>query len=377
MKRPWKIPFGTVSTSDLARYYVLKALDTNQLSEGPNVRQFEETLAILFGYKHAIAVSSGTDAGIVTWAAIRELSGAKWGEGEVITPVSAYFATASCLFAAGLRPRFVDVSEETLNINPALVRELITSDTIGIQFVCNMGMPRTIDEVAGLANSYRRWMAVDNCEGHGAKLFGIDAGKYGKAAFYSFYPAHIIIAGEGGAIVTDSDEIADLCRSIKCHGRPTGSLWFDFQRVGYNSKFNELCAGVGLESLTKFDQVFKRRREIRQMMIDGLSGLDWLRVYPELPGEIVCPHAMPLVLREMPESKTALVDYLIANQIETKTLFSSLATNHAALSFMGHTLGEFPIAESLDGRGCHIGLSQSLSDEDVQYVIDTVRNYRG
>src|SRR5688572_28894636 len=168
MKPTWKIPFGSVSTGDLSRYYVLKALDTNQLSEGPNVRQFEEELAKLFGYKHTIAVSSGTDAGIVTWAAIRELSGATWGEAEVITPVSSYFATATCLLAAGVKPRFVDISEETLNINPALLNGAVTSNTIGIQMVLNMGKVRPIDEISGFANSHGLTMGIDSCEGHGA-----------------------------------------------------------------------------------------------------------------------------------------------------------------------------------------------------------------
>src|SRR5690554_3220716 len=103
----FKIPFGSVSTGDYARYKVLAALDSNQLTEGPNVREFEHKWAAMLGYKHGIGAANGTLCGTIVWAAVREQKRARWYEGEIITPVSAYFATASCILEAGCKPRFV------------------------------------------------------------------------------------------------------------------------------------------------------------------------------------------------------------------------------------------------------------------------------
>src|SRR3990167_423271 len=175
MRTNHRIPFGDLRIGPLARKRVMEALDSNWVSEGRFVREFEEKFTEKFGWRHAIATSSGTDAGIVVWSAVRELSGEQRGDASIITPACAFVATANCLAAAGLRPYFRDVELSTINLDPSALNDKQTvldteSGTMGIQFVATMGKPTPVKEVAALAEKYDLYLIGDWCEAHGAQF---------------------------------------------------------------------------------------------------------------------------------------------------------------------------------------------------------------
>lgn len=399
MSQRWKIPFGDLRIGPLTKRRVWEALDSNWISEGRFVREFEEKFAAKFGWKHAIATSSGTDAGTVVWSAVRELCGGCYGEGAIITPACAFAASTNCILASGAKPDFADVSLETLNLNPVQMKDLIEIGCIGIQFVATMGKPSPIKEVAEIAEARDLYLIGDWCEAHGAYFQlkprrGLEwTGNYGgtwqyadhlcDASIYSFYAAHLIVGGEGGMICTDYDEIAELCRSIKSHGRPPKSNYFDFQRVGFNSKWNELCAAVALESLERFDETFAKRREVRQKLVDALAPFeDRLILYRDEPGEIIAPHAFPVVLRDSKGDDLTSVRpiYHLYRALEDagvqcKTLFGSLPTQHRAFDFLGYKLGDFPVAERIGRTGLHFGCHEYMTNEDIELIVGTIGNY--
>ena len=400
-----RVPFGDLKIGPLARAKIAAALDRNWVSEGENVREFEKKFATKFGWKHAIATSSGTDAGIVVWSAVRELGGLEWSQGSVFTPASAFAATANCLLASGVKPFFVDVSLGTLNmdlaeldrfVNPGkndieAILKIVEREFLGIQFVANMGKPTSAMLIALLAKTHGLGIIGDFCEGHGAGFIVDESEKLGApgprffnrfqyadhycdAAIYSFFTAHMIVAGEGGMICTDDDEIAALCRSIKCHGYRPGPR-FDFQRVGFNSKMNELTAAIGLEGLEKFDETFARRRKVRAKLIDHLSRFeDRLILYRDAPGEVIAPHAFPIVLRDPAADIMPLYRHLEESGVQCKTLFGSLPTQHGAFKFLSHKLGDFPIAERIGRTGLHFSCSEYLTDEDIDYIAERVKD---
>ena len=389
----WKIPFGDLRVGPLTKRRAMEALDSNWISEGRFVREFEEKFAAKFGWKHAIATSSGTDAGTVVWAAIRELCGGCYGTGAVITPACAFAASANCILASGAKPDFADVSLETLNLNPAQMKDLIEIGCIGIQFVATMGKPTPIKEVAKIAEARDLYLIGDWCEAHGSRFVGTTSlpGYHTEAyaehacdaVLFSFYAAHLIVGGEGGMICTDDDDITALCRSVKSHGRPNGSNYFDFQRVGFNSKWNELCAAVALESLERFDETFAKRREIRQKLFDALSPFEGrLILYRDAPGEVIAPHAFPVVLRDHQGDDLVSVRpiYRLYRRLEeagvqVKTLFGSLPTQHQAFEFLGHKLGDFPVAERIGRTGLHFSCSEFMTDEDIDLIAATIEDY--
>lgn len=368
----YRISFGHIHVGATARRYLQRALDRNWVSEGPNVAEFEERFGARFAYPHTVATSSGTDAGIVTWAALADAGG--WTRGdEVITPAAAFVATANAILAAGLTPVFVDIALDSLNLDPALVEAAITPRTRAIQAVHTMG--RVCDMAALRTIAARRGLTLveDACEAHGASRDGALVGTVGVATVFSFYAAHIICSGEGGMIATADAGLAARCRSVRSHGRRNGDVHFSFDRPGFNSRMNDMEAAIGLEGLEGFDAAFDRRRQVVATLRSRLSPwADRLRLPEEASNEIVAPHAFPLVLRDPTEPIAPLYARLEGASIQCKTLFGSLPTQHGAFRFLGYSLGAFPVAERLHTTGLHFGVHQYLSDADVDYVGDVI-----
>jgi dTDP-4-amino-4,6-dideoxygalactose transaminase len=351
-----------------------EALDRNWVSEGPNVRRFEQRFAEKFGYRHAIATSSGTDAGIVAAAALGEF-GAKRGD-EVITPALAFVSTANCILAAGLAPKFVDVELGTLNLDPSLIEAVITPRTRAIQVVHTMGKPCRMDEILAIAAKRKLVVIEDCCEAHGATLHGRVVGSFGSMAIFSFYAAHMICSGEGGMIVSGEERTAGLCRSIRSHGRRGGGLYFAFDRIGFNSKMNDLEAAIGLEGLEQFDWTFTTRRASLARLWERLAQFeDRIMLYRDGPGEVTCPHALPIVMRDPSARMDGLYQHLEERGIQCKTLFGSLPTQHDAFRFLGYRKGQFPVAERIGRTGLHFGVHQYLTDDDLNHIIDSIAAY--
>jgi dTDP-4-amino-4,6-dideoxygalactose transaminase len=193
---------------------------------------------------------------------------------------------------------------------------------------------------------------------------------------FSFYAAHMICSGEGGMISTHDAELDALCRSIRSHGRRGGQLYFAFDRVGYNSKMNDLEAAVGLEGLEMFDQTFSIRRGYLLKLHALLKPFsDRLILFPDGPGEIVCPHAYPIVMRDPKQSIEGLYQNLESKGIQCKTLFGSLPTQHRAFEFLGYKKGAFPVSERIGSTGLHFGVHQYLKEEDLDYAVDCIKKY--
>lgn len=379
MTPQWKVPFGDLKIGPSTRRRINDALDRNWVSEGPYVREFEERFAEKFGWNHAIAVSSGTDAGIVVWSAIRNLEGVAFGdEMYVVTPASTFTATANCILAAGLQPAFVDINLHTLNMSVTQLDKHLSrlaGATVGIQFIANVGNPEDIDRLP----DGDPWIVADWCEGHGATIDGKYADHHADASIYSLYTAHLIVGGEGGVICTNSDPLADLCRSIKSHGRPTGSTFFDFQRIGYNSKWNDLCAAVALEGLERFDETFEKRRVVRRKLMEAIRAVDThesLLLYDDRSGHVIAPHAFPIVLKHGDRAGASrLYAMLEGAGVQTKTLFGSLPTQHKAFEYIGWRPGDFPVAEYVGNCGLHFGCHEYITDADVGLIAGIVGDF--
>jgi dTDP-4-amino-4,6-dideoxygalactose transaminase len=369
-----RIMFGELKIGDTAKKHVQMALDKNWVSEGDNVKEFEQKFADKFGYKHAIATSSGTDADLVSCASLYDFS-AKRGD-EIIVPALCFVACANSILAAGFIPKFVDVEVETLNIDPSKIEEAITDKTRGIMAVHTMGKPCEMDTILGIAKAHNLKIIEDSCEAHGASYKGRFIGSIGDMGTFSFYAAHVIVAGEGGMIVTNDDEIANVVQSVKSHGRPFESIYFDFQRTGFNSRMNELTAAIGVEGIEHFDETFSKRKDNLYKLLELIQGLsDHFYFIKEESFEKVSPHAFPLVLKDKKYDCAKLYKYLEAKDIQCKTLFGSLPTQHRAFKFLDYKYGQFPVSEYLGENGLHFGIHQYLNDDDLVYISDTLKAY--
>lgn len=369
-----RITFGDLKVGDTARKYVQQALDKHWVSEGDNVKAFEQQFAEKFGYKHAIATSSGTDADIVACASLYDF-GANRGA-EIIVPALTFVASANSILAAGFIPKFVDVEIDTLSIDPNKIEEAITNQTKAIMVVHLMGKPCDMDPILELAKKYNLKIIEDSCEAHGATYKDRVVGTMGDMGAFSFYAAHVVVAGEGGMVVTNDDELDKVIRSVKSHGRPFGSIYFEFQRIGFNSRMNELTAAIGLESIERFDQIFNTRKNNLYRLLKLTEGLaEYCYFIKEEEHEKVSPHAFPIVLKDKKYDCSKLYKHLEDKGIQSKTLFGSLPTQHQAFKFMNCQYGQFPVSEYIGENGLHFGIHQYLNDDDIVYISDTLNNY--
>jgi len=369
-----RIKFGDLFIGDIAKDRIKKALDKNWVTQGINVKEFEKKFAKQFGYKHAIATSTGTDACIASLASLYEF-GAKRGD-EVIIPATTFVATANAVLAAGFTPRFVDIELETLNINPNKIEENITDKTVALMPVHLMGKPCEMDTILRIAKKHNLRVIEDCCEAHGAKYKGKYIGAIGDMGAFSFYVAHLVVCGEGGMVVTNDNKIADSIRSIRTHGRPKESIYFDFQRFGLNLRMNDLTAAIGIEGISIFDETFNKRKDNMYKLLDLMKDLEeYMYFIKEEDHEVICPHAFPLILKDKKYNCEKLYKYLGSKSIQCKTLFGSLPTMHKAFEFMGYKPGDFPVAEYVGETGLHFGIHQYLTDDDLNYISKTLFKY--
>ena len=362
-----RIEFGELVIGDVARKNLMHVCDTNWASGGPKVKQLEKEWSEIFGYKRSVAMSSGTDGVINACLALYDIADAKRGD-EVIVPALSFIATSNAVRAAGLTPVFVDVKKETLNIDETKIEEAITSKTVAIMPVHTMGRPAEMDVICDLAKEYNLIVIEDACEAHGATYKQKYIGHWGDMSVYSYYIAHLVCCGEGGMVSVNDDHLADVLASCRSHGRPFNSIYFDHQRVGYNSKMNDLEASIGLEAVGVFWDTFNTRHATMKRMRAAAEGYEDVAYFSEEDvNNKNCPHGFSITCKEA--GKIKLVEEVFDKyNIHHKRNFGCIPTQHRAFADMGYSLGDFPEAEWIGDNGIHIGCHQHLSEEDIQRI---------
>ncbi len=371
-KARYKVPFGTVSVTPQARQLINQALDSNWLTRGKLVQEFEEKFAALFNVGHAIAVSSGTDADALSCAVLYD-HGVQRGD-EVIVPALSFVATGNAILQAGLTPVFVDIQRETLNINPSMIEAAVTLRTRAIMPVHLMGKPAPMDEIQAIAQKHKLIVIEDAAEAHGAQYKDKKIGTMGAMAAFSLYAAHIVTTIEGGIVITDNAKMAEALRSLRNHGI-VGK--FEFRRIGFSAKMHELEAAVGLGNIEIFHQILAKRRRNLLYLIDQFKKFqEFFITIQEQPYEKIGPHAFSIIVREKaPFTKDEFVAYLDQAGVDSRNLFYSIPTQCPSYAFLGKKLGDFPEAEYCSGYGTHIGIHQDLELKELDYVVEVTENF--
>jgi len=393
-----RIPFGTISVTDTSKKLIKELLDSNRVSSGRLVRELEKKFSKLIGTKEAVAVSSGTDADALALAVLYDF-GAK-RQDEVIVPALSFVATGNAVLQAGFTPVFVDIDAETLNIDPSKIERVITKNTRAIMPVHLMGKPADMDSINAIAKKHKLFVIEDAAEAYGAVYKGRNIGTLADMAAFSLYVAHIITTVEGGMVVSDKPEFAEVLRSLRAHGRAckcescilnvnsgycdkrfkygkNQDIRFIFERIGFSSKMNELEAAVGLGNFELYSQTLKKRHENLLYMIKNFKEFEpYLYTIEEKTGERIGPHAFPMMLRKgIRFNRDEFVYALEKNGIDTRSLFLSMPTQCKGFEYLGYKLGEFPNAEYIGNNGLHIGIHQDLGRKELDYVLNVIRDF--
>ncbi len=330
---------------------------------GPEVKAFEEAFSRYLASRHCVAVNSGTAALHLTLLAL----GIGPGD-EVITVPHTFIATAEAISAVGARPVFVDVDPISYTMDPARVETTITKRTRAILPVHLYGQPADLDPLVDIARRYNLAVVEDACQAHGAEYKGRKAGTLGAAGCFSFYPSkNLGGCGEGGAVVTDDQDLAERVRMLRDHG---SLRKYEHRFPGYNFRMEGIQGGILALKLQHLDAWNERRRALAQRYNRLL--VDCGVVTPtEMP---YARHAYHLYVIQS-EHRDALRDYLAKQGIESGMHYPVPLHLQEAYRPLGYKPGDFPVAERLAQQSLSLPMYPEMSPEAVDMVASRINEF--
>lgn len=375
------------------------------LTTGRYCEQFEEKLGAAFGLKHARLTVSGSAANLLAFSALTswKLRGRRVAPGsEVITVAAGFPTTVAPIVQNGCIPVFVDVDLDTANVMVDRLADAIGPKTRAIMIAHTLGNPFDVARVSKLAKEHNLYLVEDCCDAFGATFDGKGVGTWGDFATLSFYPAHHITMGEGGAVLTNRGSFVKLAESFRDWGRdcwcPPGMAntcekrfeWklgdlprgydhkFTFSHLGYNMKATDMQAAVGLSQLDKVDGFVAARRENFDKWTEMFvaEGLDEHFLLPK-----ATPNSDPswfgylLTLRdESPMKRRDVVAYLEQNQVGTRLLFAGNLTRQPAFRDVEYrVVGDLANTDKIMNDSFWIGVWPGIDERRRQYVIEVFK----
>lgn len=332
---------------------------------GNEVSEFEKEAAAWLGTKHAIGVGSGSEALVLGADILGFRDGA-----EVLTPTFTFFASTSCIARLGGKPVFVDMNEETLNMDIADAERRVTKTTKGIMPVHLFLQPTPMAEVISLAKSHRLQVIEDAAEGWGMEC-KIDstwrkAGTMSDIGIFSFFPTKTLGAyGDAGLMVTNDDRLAGLIRSYRVHG---SSVKYCHDYVGYNSRLDTIQAAILRVKLRTTDESIEARSRHGKHYSDRLSKIPGLR----LPGVQGSNRPVYYVYNILVPHRDELAQHLKEQGIGWSIYYPVPLHLQKCFSYLGHREGDFPVAERISKEILALPMYPELRDDEVDYVCDKI-----
>ncbi|HTW43630.1 MAG TPA: DegT/DnrJ/EryC1/StrS family aminotransferase [Solirubrobacteraceae bacterium] len=333
---------------------------------GPEVEAFEAEYADYCGTAHAIGVSSGTEALALTLRAL------EIGPGdEVLVPANSFIATAEAVSLAGASPRFLDVDERTALITPEAVREAVGPRTRCVIPVHLYGRTAELAAIVAVARDHGLSVIEDACQAHGALLGARRAGAIGDAGCFSFYPAKNLGAwGDGGAVVTSDERLAERVRLLRAHGERTR---YHHELIGTTARLDALQAAILRVKLRRLEDWNAGRRRVGAALADALS---------DCPVELFAPPAQggDHVFHQFvvcSDERERLREHLAAAGIATAIHYPVPIHRTAAYAPAGTQAPSLPVAESLAQRIVSLPMHPAMSEAEVAQVAGAVRAFAG
>jgi len=360
------ITLGTVNISSKTKKLLNEALDKGIIGQGNYIQDFENKLAEFLKVKHVITTSSGTLADAVALAAAKITDGGK--RNEVIVPALTFIAQVNAVYYNHLKPVFVDVGYD-YQIDTEKIEEKITGNTLAIMPTHLLGKPVNMNDVLDLAKKHNLFVIEDSCEALGSRYQNQLCGTIGDMGCFSFFVSHSITTGEGGAIATNNDSLADLARSLRNHGRKSSNPGehFIFPHIGFSAKMNSMEAIVGLGIIDELPEYIERRHQ-NLIKINNLLDKELLHG----KNQYIVPHGIPVLVKSQEQRDKLLVAFPEKFGIETRQIFYSIPTQSEAYKFLGEKIGSYPVAEDIGRRGLYVPCHQNLGDEDLRKIANAI-----
>ena len=339
-----------------------EVINNTSFAGGPQVKRFEDNFARFCQCDHAIGVGSGTDA---LWMA---LIGLDIGKGdEVITSPGTFIATAEAISFCGATPVFVDIDEQTYNIDPSLIEAAITPKTKAIIPVHLFGQPADMDPILEIARKHNLVVIEDACQAHNAEYKGRRAGSLADAGCFSFYPGKNLGAyGEAGAVITNNQELADKMRMFRDHGQRTK---YYHAIIGWNTRMDGFQGAVLDVKLPHLPAWTDARRKNAKLYNELLKDVPQIT----LPFEADYAKHVYHVYAIRTQNRDELIKYLSEQGITCGIHYPVPLHLQEAYQFLGYKKGDFPIAEKCAQEFVSLPMFPELEEESIQYVAEKIK----
>jgi perosamine synthetase len=365
-----RIPLARPYLDEREEELVLEVLRSGRLSLGPTIDRFEQQMAERVGAPFAAAVSSGT-AGLHLLAHI-----AGFGPGdEVITSPLTFAASANSFMYEGATPVFADVDPKTWNLDPLAIDAAITERTKGVVAVDMFGYPCELEPLMELCGRRGLTLIEDSAEALGAEYKGAPIGSHGPPCVFGFYPNKQLATGEGGVVTTHSEEQWQLLHSLRNQGRSyDGGGWFNHVRLGFNYRWTDLQAAVGIAQLERLDRMLELRSAAAARYGRLLADLDGVALAPADDADhrrswfVYVLELDPAVdrARVMVEMRDLGVD--VAEYVPCIHLLTYMRDR------FGFSEGLCPVAEGIASRTLALPFFPAIDADDQEYVVEALRS---
>lgn len=375
------------------------------LTAGAYAQQFEDELARFIGIKHCLLTNSGSSANLL---AISALTSPKLGEkqlkpgDEVITTACGFPTTLNPIIQNNLIPVFIDVELGTYNINADKIEEAISDKTKAIFIPHTLGNPFDIDKIVEIVEKYDLWLIEDNCDALGSKYNDKFTGNFGHIATCSFYPAHHITMGEGGALLTNDPLLKDIILSFRDWGRDCwcepgcddtcgrrfawkmGDLPYGYDHkyiyshIGYNLKVTDMQAAIGVEQLKKLPNFIKARKQNFETLYNVLKEYEKHLILPEkYKNSEPCWFGFPIIVKEeAPFNRDDFVSFLEKNKIATRMLFGGNLIRQPAYNNINYKLeGSLENTDLVMNNLFWIGVYPGITEKKMNYIISIINKF--
>jgi len=369
----WKVPLYKIlvdkdDISDISK--VIKR--GMHWAEGPEIEQFEKTLAEYLGVNYCVTMNSGTSAQHATMIAYDVNK-----TDEILVPSFTFVSTVNAPLMVGAKPKLIDIETDTYGMDPQKLEKSISKKSKLIMPIHYSGLPCKIDEIRSIAKKNKITLVEDSAESIGAKIKSKKIGSFGDVSIFSFAGNKILTTGEGGAVTTNSSKMYKKFKLIRSHGRKVGNYFLSTSKpesvqLGYNWRMSTLSATIGLSQLNKIEQLINLRRKNAKILNSHLKKISSITIPPE-PENFKHVFQLYSILTPNQSIRNQLQKYLANMGIMSKVFFYPVHLTSYHKKFK--KLSNLNVTENISSRILSLPMYPSMTKEELQFVYETISTF--